>query len=219
MASIACRIVRWISDEPFPGVVEAEFVDPAGKPHVITDKVPVFTTANVHAESALPLPGRLRCRIIGERDADGLVDVELLDCELSDGDRVLRVLFDALQSANRTLWRPVDGNELRLIEQAGYRRFPPRLPEQPIFYPVLNFEYAEQIARDWNSKDERHANVGYVTEFDVETDFLDQYEPHQVGGRAHREYWIPAEDLERFNDAIVGKIRVVAEYRHGERAM
>jgi hypothetical protein len=111
----------------------------------------------------------------------------------------------------------VGRSELRLIEQSGYRVFPPRLPEQPIFYPVRNFEYAEQIARDWNSKDERHANVGFVTEFDVRADFLGRYEPHQVGARMHSEFWIPAEDLVDFNAAIVGLIRVVTEYRHGER--
>ena len=33
----------------------------------------------------------------------------------------------------------------------------------------------------------------------------------------HSEYWIPAEELKAFNDAIIGEIAVVAEYRHGER--
>jgi len=90
------------------------------------------------------------------------------------------------QLGTRTLWRPVGRNELAKIEQAEYRAFPPRLPEQPIFYPVLNFEYAEQIARDWNSKDPRHANVGFVTEFDVRMDVVDGYEAHQVGAQMHR---------------------------------
>jgi hypothetical protein len=120
-------------------------------------------------------------------------------------------------AATRTLWRPVGRDELRLIEGVAFRAFPPRLPEQPIFYPVLNFEYAEQIARDWNSKDDRHGNVGYVTEFDVPVDVADRYEPQQVGSRVHRELWIPAEELQQFNAAIIGRIRVVAEYRHGER--
>ena len=39
-------------------------------------------------------------------------------------------------------------HELRLVYEAGLKAFPPRLPEQPIFYPVLNFGYAEQIACD-----------------------------------------------------------------------
>lgn len=116
-----------------------------------------------------------------------------------------------------TLWRPVGANELRLITDSGYTRFPPRLPEQPIFYPVCNFEYAERIARDWNSTDLRHNHVGYVTEFNVRTDYLTKYDAHIVGGKQHSEYWIPAEDLEQFNDAITDPIRVVAEYRHGLR--
>ncbi len=66
------------------------------------------------------------------------------------------------------------------------------------------------IARDWNVK---HSGVGYVTRFEVRSDFLDGYEVHQVGGQTILEYWIPAEDLERLNDNIVGTIDVVAEYR------
>ena len=116
-----------------------------------------------------------------------------------------------------TLWRPTGENELRLIRDSDMRRFPPRLPEQPIFYPVLNFEYAEQIARDWNSTDARHDHVGYVTEFDILTVYLAEYKPHQVGSRLNLEYWIPAHDLPRFNDSIIGETRIVAEYRRGAR--
>jgi hypothetical protein len=184
---------------------------------VITDKVAAVTSEPLNANTTLPANGGLRCVLLGVPGPSGVVDVELLDCESASGQRRFAVTPDALIPATRTLWRPVGRNELRLIEQAGYRAFPPRLPEQPIFYPVLNFDYAEQIARDWNSKDERHANVGFVTEFNVRSDFIDGYEPHQVGGRTHIEYWIPAEQLPLFNDAIVDEILVVAEYRNGER--
>ncbi len=109
-----------------------------------------------------------------------------------------------------TLWRPVGPAELRLIEAADYRAFPPRLPEQPIFYPVLNEAYATQIARDWNVKAD---GAGYVTRFAVSRDVLDAYPVQQAGGREHLEYWIPAEDLPAFNDAIVGRIEVVSEFR------
>ena len=44
-----------------------------------------------------------------------------------------------------TLYRPVGPKELELIEQSGWKKFPPRLSEQPIFYPVMNEEYAIQI--------------------------------------------------------------------------
>jgi len=108
-----------------------------------------------------------------------------------------------------TLWRPVGPNELRLIRQSGMRAFPLRLPEQPIFYPVLSEDYARMIARDWNVP---ASGSGYVTRFRVAKAFLDRYPVQQAGGRQHLEYWIPAEDLAEFNAALVGEIEVVAEY-------
>jgi|SRR5215813_6056793 len=118
--------------------------------------------------------------------------------------------------SNKTteLFRPVGENELKLIRDSGNRAFPPRLPEQPIFYPVLNEAYAEQIACEWNSKREPN-RVGYVTRFQVKTEYLDHYEVHTVGGSVHQEYWIPAEELAEFNQNIVGEIEVVATFREG----
>ena len=111
-----------------------------------------------------------------------------------------------------TLFRPVGARELALIEESGFRSFPPRLPEQPIFYPVLNEEYAVKIARDWNAK-YNEDRAGFVTRFEVRKSFLDKYEVKIVGGREHEEYWIPAEELEEFNRNIVGRIEVIAEFR------
>jgi hypothetical protein len=108
------------------------------------------------------------------------------------------------------LWRPTGPAELALVEASDWRAWPPRLPDQPIFYPVLNEEYATRIASDWNVK---ASGVGYVTRFEVRKAYLDRYEVHQVGGRTILEYWIPAEDLDEFNANIVGTIDVVAEYR------
>jgi hypothetical protein len=99
---------------------------------------------------------------------------------------------------------------LALVERSGWRAWPPRLADQPIFYPVLNEEYATMIARDWNVPT---SGAGYVTRFEVRCSFLDKYEVHQVGGRTILEYWIPAEDLNELNTNIVGTIDVVAEYR------
>jgi hypothetical protein len=109
-----------------------------------------------------------------------------------------------------TLWRPTGPEELALVEASGWREWPPRLPGQPIFYPVFNEEYATMIARDWNVK---HSGAGYVTRFQVHRSFLDRYEVHQVGGRTVLEYWIPAEDLAAFNASIVGTIEVVSAYQ------
>lgn len=116
------------------------------------------------------------------------------------------------------LFRPVGPEELALIAASGYREFPPRLPEQPIFYPVLNEEYARQIARDWNVK---ASGAGYVTRFQVASDFLERYPEQVVGASEHRELWIPAEDLSELNRRIVGLIEVIAEFHpesHGANA-
>jgi hypothetical protein len=107
-----------------------------------------------------------------------------------------------------TLYRPVGPEELKLIRDSGWR-FPPRLPAQPIFYPVENEEYARQIARDWNVKS---AGEGRVLRFAVDSAFLERYPVHQVGNAAHRERWVPAEELDDFNDHIVGRIEVIASY-------
>jgi hypothetical protein len=107
------------------------------------------------------------------------------------------------------LWRPVGPLELELIKQAGMRSFPPRLPDQPIFYPVLSEDYAVKIARDWNVP---ASGSGFVTRFHVKKEYLEQYVVQEAGGKAHLEYWIPAEDLHRFNEAIVGLIEVTAAF-------
>jgi hypothetical protein len=107
------------------------------------------------------------------------------------------------------LWRPTGPEELALVEASGWREWPPRLPEQPIFCPVLNKEYATQIARDWNVP---ASDSGYVTRFEVRRSFLSSHEVHRVGGESILEYWIPAEDLPALNASIVGRIELVAEY-------
>jgi hypothetical protein len=81
---------------------------------------------------------------------------------------------------------------------------------------VLNFEYAQQIARDWNTKDEASDFAGFVTRFEVEDSCVAQFEIQVVGGSHHQELWIPAEELEIFNRHIIGKIKVEATY-YGER--
>jgi hypothetical protein len=134
----------------------------------------------VEAEDRFREPARVACRRV----------LELLDIDVA------------------TLWRPVGPRELELIAASGMREFPPRLPEQPIFYPVLAEAYAIEIARDWNAP----RGGGFVTRFQVRRDFIARYPIQVAGGRAHSEYWIPAEDLSAFNAAIVGRIEIVAEF-------
>jgi hypothetical protein len=118
-------------------------------------------------------------------------------------------------SGTVTLYRPVGTKELALIEASGFRAFPPRLPEQPIFYPVTNEAYAVQIARDWNTKS--GDRIGFVTRFAVDAGFLAQFDRKIVGGRQHEEYWIPAEELDALNRAIVGAIEIIGRFTEEDR--
>lgn len=108
-----------------------------------------------------------------------------------------------------TLFRPVGPKELALIEASGWTAFPPRLPDQPIFYPVTNEDYAIQIARDWNVK---ASGSGFVTKFAVDAAYLDRFPKKVVGARVHEEIWVPAEELKEFNSKIVGPIEVTHEF-------
>lgn len=109
----------------------------------------------------------------------------------------------------KTLYRPVGTKELELIADADWRAFPPRLEWQPIFYPVLNQPYAEQIAKEWNTGDSFSGYCGIVTRFAIQEDHFLQYKMENVGGEIHNELWVPAEMLPAFNQNIIGRIEIV----------
>lgn len=121
----------------------------------------------------------------------------------------------AAEPATIELFRPVGPRELAKIKASGYRAFPPRLAPQPIFYPVLNEEYARKIARDWNATKPETGYRGFVTRFRVNAKFAVRYEVQTVGASWHQELWVPAEELEEFNEHIVGLIEVIVEFRGG----
>lgn len=108
-----------------------------------------------------------------------------------------------------TLYRPVGEKELILIAEGNFKTFPPRLEWQPIFYPVLNEEYATEIASKWNTGDEFGNYLGFVTQFDIKEEEFLKYEVENVGGKIHNELWVPAVELVTFNDSIVGDIRII----------
>ena len=107
------------------------------------------------------------------------------------------------------LFRPVGQKEKELIEESGFTAFPPRLDWQPIFYPVLNLRYAEEIAGKWNTKDADSGYIGYVTRFEIDDNYIAAFPVHTVGASYHQELWIPAEELEIFNSKIIGKIEMI----------
>ena len=108
-----------------------------------------------------------------------------------------------------TLFRPLGSIELELIKNLNWSAFPSRLSDQPIFYPVFNQEYAEQIAKNWNVKS---SGSGFVTKFQIEKSFIEKFEIHKVGSQIHLELWVPADELDEFNKHIIGKIELIKEF-------
>jgi hypothetical protein len=114
------------------------------------------------------------------------------------------------------LYRPVGIKELELIIDSGWKMFPPRLEWQPIFYPVLSQQYAEQIASEWNTKDEFSGYCGIVTGFELNEEHFSKYTVQNVGGVIHNELWVPADELALFNQHIADGIHIVKVF-FGER--
>ena len=112
------------------------------------------------------------------------------------------------------LFRPVGEKEYILIQQCGFKKFPPRLPEQPIFYPVLNEKYAIEIASKWNIKDKFSNYIGYVLKFIISDNYISKFDIKTVGNSYHQEFWIPAEELNEFNENIIGKIEVIYKFEN-----
>ena len=107
------------------------------------------------------------------------------------------------------LYRPVGQAEYDLIAQSGFTAYPPRLPEQPIFYPVLNERYALEIAEKWNKRYADSQYTGFVTTFEIDDAYISQFPVQTVGASYHQELWIPAEELENFNRHIIGTISLL----------
>ncbi|MFY0673135.1 MAG: ADP-ribosylation/crystallin J1 [Bacteroidia bacterium] len=114
------------------------------------------------------------------------------------------------------LYRPVGYKEYSLIKESAFTAFPPRLEWQPIFYPVLNFDYAAEIAEKWNTKDEFSEYVGIVTSFDISNEYFKQFNVKNVGGSKHEELWVPSEILAEFNEQIIGSIEIEKAF-YGEK--
>ena len=172
--------------------------------------------AGMLARDGLQCP---RCERL-THEIDVILDESRLHCRVCNSDFSPADYHAALRRPAKTglstLYRPVGENELAKIRQTGFTRFPPRLEEQPLFYPVLTQDYADAIARNWNSTDPKHNHVGFVTRFQIRNEFLSNYEIQTAADKSTLEYWIPAEDLDSFNDNIAGTIELIAEFRNGQ---
>ncbi len=115
------------------------------------------------------------------------------------------------------LWRPIGEQELGKIEASGMRAFPVTTRHEPIFFPVHSFEYADKIARSWNSVEEDYQFLKFIVMFSLTDKFLARYATQSACEGRYVEYWIPPEDLDEVNENIIGQIEVVAEYKKASR--
>jgi len=71
-------ILRWVSDDPWPGLVECQLADRDGRVWRFVEKGPVVSDQSLGAESKYPQPGVIACQIIGRsRDASGRETAEI----------------------------------------------------------------------------------------------------------------------------------------------
>lgn len=99
---MACQVVRWVADEPQPGLVEAHLTDADGRVWRFIDKEPTFFCADAVGEwTRFPVAGAIRCRVI-DRDtlSDGrrvvTIDTASPDGVDSDGVTIFRVAASAI---------------------------------------------------------------------------------------------------------------------------
>jgi hypothetical protein len=81
MLELAVQVVRFVSDEPQPGIVACEFTDVDGRRHTLIDKWPMCSSKLLDANSGYPLPAIIRCEEVARwQDATGreVVQVNLL---------------------------------------------------------------------------------------------------------------------------------------------
>ena len=184
----------------------AEFLDAKGvtEVHLVglaTDYCVKFTALDAISEGVRTSIILDACRGVNLQPGD----VDEAIAFMGENGAKLMMSTDIL-SEEVTLFRPIGPEELLKLEENQFSAWPPRLPEQPIFYPVLNQAYAEQIAKEWNIK---ASGSGYVTRFRVKRSFLKSYPRQVVGGHQHEELWIPAGHLAELNKNIIGKIEVI----------
>lgn len=86
-AFVRARAVRWVSDEPFPGLIEVELVDAAGKRWTFVDKYPMFASEPAFGPSTnYPVPLEIACMVLARRQDEAVVSTaEPWGIETTDG--------------------------------------------------------------------------------------------------------------------------------------
>jgi len=87
---LVVQIVRFVSDDPQPGIVACEFADAESRTHTVIDKVYIFHHRLLDERGSYPLPGTVRCEALAAwTDTNGreLVRSRLVALNLPRGDQ------------------------------------------------------------------------------------------------------------------------------------
>jgi hypothetical protein len=85
MPEVGCQVVRWVADEPQPGLVEAQLRDSDGRLWTFIDKEPIFCSEVVGPLGRFPVAGSIRCQVIGHEVLAGGREVITIDTSSPDG--------------------------------------------------------------------------------------------------------------------------------------
>lgn len=96
MFELSVRPVRWVNDEPQPGVVEVELIDANEHPWRFLDKAVIFSAEWLSGEG-MPERAAIRCTIVEVDGELALVNTAAPDhVESVDGQHLFRVRRDQL---------------------------------------------------------------------------------------------------------------------------
>jgi len=64
MVALKVKVMRYISDDPQPGIVECEFVDAGGRRWSVVEKTAIVSRQHLDANTSYPVQGIVACEIV-----------------------------------------------------------------------------------------------------------------------------------------------------------
>jgi hypothetical protein len=96
---VRAQVMRWLSDEPQPGIIEVQLVDVEGRPWLLRDKTAIFEHVGglLTRETAYPVDVAIPCDVVElRRDLQNRQMVQIrLAWGLAD-DQIIEVFQDQL---------------------------------------------------------------------------------------------------------------------------
>jgi len=72
---VRAEIIRWVDDDPWPGIVECRFSDATGRTQSFVGKFYDFTDQDLSARTSYPVLGYIACEIVSRQRNDQGIEV------------------------------------------------------------------------------------------------------------------------------------------------